>query len=143
LLSKIKSDKTVFTFFNTRYLNEEVNRTEPSLSVSVPWCHSTVAQRPHTYLSLFTKAFKNLGWNSKNFSRTSYHHFQTVVFYLDSSQSRFKVNTLKLRRCHHNSYRKTFVIRLVNLIPCSSIEATAKATKHDLVSQFFSLLKLH
>jgi len=31
----------------------------------------------------------------------------------------------------------------VNLIPCSSIEATAKATKHDLVSQFFSLLKLH
>jgi hypothetical protein len=30
--------KTLFTFFySTSYPNEEVNRTEPSTSVSVPW----------------------------------------------------------------------------------------------------------
>jgi hypothetical protein len=29
--------KTFFTFYKTSYLNEEVNRTEPSPSVSIPW----------------------------------------------------------------------------------------------------------
>jgi hypothetical protein len=28
--------QTLFTFYKTSYLNEEVNRTEPSPSVSVP-----------------------------------------------------------------------------------------------------------
>jgi hypothetical protein len=27
----------LYTFFNTRYLNEEVNRSEPFPSVGVPW----------------------------------------------------------------------------------------------------------
>jgi hypothetical protein len=29
--------KTLYTFYKTSYHNEEVNRTEPSPSVSVPW----------------------------------------------------------------------------------------------------------
>jgi hypothetical protein len=29
--------QTLFPFLKTSYLNEEVNRTEPSLSASVPW----------------------------------------------------------------------------------------------------------
>jgi hypothetical protein len=29
--------QTLFTFYNTSYLNEEVNCTEPFLLVSVPW----------------------------------------------------------------------------------------------------------
>jgi hypothetical protein len=29
--------KTQYTFYTTSYLNEEVNRTEPSPSLSLPW----------------------------------------------------------------------------------------------------------
>ncbi len=39
--------QTLFTLYKTSYLNEEVNRTEPSPSVSVPWFHPRTG-RPRT-----------------------------------------------------------------------------------------------
>jgi hypothetical protein len=36
LLIKMKITYVLHFFFKTRYLNEEVNRTEPSPSISVP-----------------------------------------------------------------------------------------------------------
>jgi hypothetical protein len=36
----ILTTQMLFTFYKTSYLNKEVNRTEPSPSVSVPWGNS-------------------------------------------------------------------------------------------------------
>ncbi len=48
--------QAVFYFYQTRYLNEEVHRTKPSISVSVPWLFFSVYEAGPTWV-IATKHF--------------------------------------------------------------------------------------
>jgi hypothetical protein len=68
--------KYYLPFYKTSYLNEEVNRTEPSGSVSVPWQLSSKSQRDHKDSKISTGDIMVLGWHLQINLRTSFaHHF--------------------------------------------------------------------
>jgi len=62
----------LFTFYKTSYLNEEVNRTDPSFTISVPWLklqpnkddRSIWLKKPLAHFNFYNEGFqdKSLFW---------------------------------------------------------------------------------